>query len=212
MIREVESIFEILKKDIIRCHYYWNLHNQFFEKGESRINIINKTVPSFFIMLKYLIEDYLTLELSRLTDQVVKGKNMNLSFYYLLDQLKNEITEELQKILSDLLKKLSSTTKQFRNLRNKIVAHRDLEFIKRDEGYIFPTNDVESTLTIINKFMNEVELKLYNKQTFYNSLVTQVHNDGQTLMIGLAKSLAYDELVKQQLVQPDFWEYFGKIY
>jgi hypothetical protein len=206
MFREIDTVFTILKKDIIQCHYYWNIHNQLFENGGTRVEIINKTVPSFFIFLKYLLEDYMTLELSRITDQVEKGKNMNLSFYYLFDLIKNESNVELQQRLLKILEELSSTTKQLRSLRNKTIAHRDLDFSIKDEGYIFPSNEVESALTIINNFMNEIELKLYNKTTYYHNLVTQLHNDGQALIIELAKSVAYAELVKQQLVPPDLWK------
>jgi hypothetical protein len=130
MNNETESVFEILKSEVTRCHYYWIIYRQLFGTNENRINLINQTTPSFFSMFQDLFLDYITLELSKLTDPAVMGKYKNLTFYYLFDLLHNEISEEFSIRLKIVLDDLSLLTESFRNRRNKIVAHRDLSSVE----------------------------------------------------------------------------------
>jgi len=209
---DTKLIFDKLKYEVTRCHYYWILYRQLFGTNETRLEIINKTTPSFFVMYQDMFFDYITLELSKLTDPADFGKYKNLSFYYLLELLQGEISEEFNKMLKDILDELKSVTILFRNRRNKLVAHRDLETIGKKNEYGISRQSVEDALTVVGKYLNEIDSHFFNTTTMYKEFITDLKDDGTALLINLAKSLAYDDLVKQKKINSRFWEDYGKVF
>lgn len=212
MNKETESVFEILKYDVTKCHYYWILYRQLFGTNENRIHLINQTTPSFFAMFQDLFLDYITLELSKLTDPAEMGKYKNLTLYYLLDLLHSEISEEFHNSLKSVLDELSSLTEHFRNRRNKLVAHRDLSSVEQNEEYLFSRQKVEDALIVVRKYLNEIESHFYNKHTLYNEFIPLLNDDGTAMLINMAKSIAYDDLVKKEILQPRLWEKYSKVF
>lgn len=94
---ETKEVFDKLKYEVTHCYYYWIVYKQLLGTNESRIELINKTTPSFFILFQDLFLDYITLQISKLTDPADYGKFKNFSFYYLFELLKEEIPDEFYK-------------------------------------------------------------------------------------------------------------------
>jgi hypothetical protein len=207
-----KEIFNLLKSEVTRLHYYWIVYRQILGASENRIHIVNKTTPSFFILYQDLMIEYITLELSKLTDPINFGKNKNLSFYYLLEQIKDAVATEFNDRLIAILNKLKSSTELFRKRRNKIVAHNDVNYVFQKDTFGISRQNVEEALKDVREFMNEIELHYFNNQTLYEEFITNPASDGIALLIRLSKSLAYDELVKQQKISRDLWEDYGKVY
>lgn len=207
-----KGIFEQLKSEVTRLHYYWIVYRQILGASENRIHIVNKTTPSFFILYQDLMIEYITLELSKLTDPINFGKNKNLSFYYLVEQIKDKVAIEFHERLIEILDKLKLATELFRKRRNKIVAHNDVKSVFQKVKFGISRQNVEESLKVVREFMNEIELHFFNKQTLYEEFITDPDSDGIALLISLSKSLAYDELVKQQKISLDLWEDYGKVY
>ncbi len=212
MNENTKVIFDKLKYEVTRCHYYWILYRQLLGTNEDRIEIINKTTPSFFLMFQDMFFDYITLELSKLTDPAQTGAYKNLSFYYLLELLQDDINEELNKKLSDILDELKTVTVLFRNRRNKLVAHRDLESVTKKDEYGISRQSVEDALDAVRKYLNEIESYFFNNVTMFREFITDLKDDGTALLINLSKSLAYDDLTKQKIIPPRIWEKYGKIF
>lgn len=212
MKENTKDVFDKIKSEVTRCHFYWIIYRQLLGTNENRIHIINKTTPSFFIMFQDLLFDYITLELSKLTDPADFGKNKNLSFYYLLEQLRSEITEEFNSKLFAILDELKSVTELFRNRRNKLVAHRDVQSITHKDNYSISRQSVEDALTVVREYMNEIDGHFFNNQTLYRETITDLKDDGIALLINLAKSLAYDDLVKKNQIPILLWEQYGNVF
>ena len=206
-----KEIFDKLKYEVTRCHYYWIIYRQLLGTNESRIELINKTTPSFFILSQDLFLDYITLQISRLTDPVDYGKFKNFSFYYLFELLKVEIPDDFIKKLSSILEKLQANSSLFRNRRNKFVAHRDLDSINNKSEYGIARQNVEDVLKIIREYLNEIDFHFFNTTTPYEEFITDLKDDGTALLVRLAKSLAYDDLVQQKKIERRLWENFSKI-
>lgn len=207
-----KELFDKLKSEIIRLHYYWIIYRQILGTNENRIQIINKTSPSFFILFQDLMLEYITLELSRLTDRSEFGKNKNLSFYYLLHQIEEDISKDFYTRLNEVLEDLKEANELFRHRRNKIVAHRDVKAVLGNNKFGISRQNVEDALKIIREYMNEIEFYFFDKQTLYEEFITDFKDDGNSLLIRLTKSIAYDDLVKQQKISQDLWENYGKLY
>jgi len=209
---ETKVIFEKLKSEIIRCHYYWILYRQLAGTNEGRIEIINKTTPSFFLMFQDLFFDYITLELSKLTDPAESGNFKNLILFYLLELLRLEVDDNFSIKIEMILKELTSETEFFRDRRNKKVAHRDLTSDEQKEKFGISRQRVENALLLVRKFMNTIEQHYFSSETKYREFITDLSDDGTALLINLAKSLAYDDLVKQQNISISLWEKYGKVF
>lgn len=206
-----KEIFEQLKYEVTRLHYYWIIYRQILGANENRIHIVNKTNPSFFILYQDLMIEYLTLELSKLTDPPYFGKNENLSFYYLLEHIKEEIPIEFYNKINQVLRKLKQVTDLFRKRRNKIVAHRDVNSVSLKNNLGISRHSVEDALKVVREYLNEIELHFFNSRTLYEEFITDFKDDGITLLVRLTKSLAYDELAKQHKIAYDLWENYGKL-
>lgn len=209
---ETKEVFDKLKYEVTRCHYYWIVYRQLLGTNESRIELINKTTPSFFILFQDLFLDYITLQISKLTDPADYGKFKNFSFYYLFELLKEESPDEFYKKLSSILEKLQVNSSLFRNRRNKIVAHRDLNSIDKKNEYGISRQSVEDALKIIRDYLNEIDYHFFNTTTLYEEFITDIKDDGTALLVRLAKSLAYDDLVQQKKIEIRLWESYTKIF
>jgi hypothetical protein len=64
----------------------------------------------------------------------------------------------------------------------------------------------------VRNYLNEIELHFYGKQTLYNEFIPLLNDDGTAVLINMAKSLVYDDLVKQQKIPFRLWESFGKVF
>lgn len=212
MKEDTKLVFEKLKYEIIRCHYYWILYRQLAGTNEGRIDIINKTTPSFFLMYQDLFFDYITLELSKLTDPAELRNFKNLSLFYLLELLKVEVDEKFFEKIEKILSKLIFETEFFRNRRNKKVAHRDLISADQTENFGISRQRVEDALSIVREFMNTIEIYFFNNETMYREFITDLKEDGVALLINLSKALAYDDLVKQQKIPIRLWEKYGNVF
>jgi hypothetical protein len=207
---ETKAIFDKLKDDVTHCHGYWNLYCQVFATNENRINIINSTNPRFFIMFQKLIIDFITLELSKYTDPAESGKFKNLSPSHLLELLKTKIEKPLYDKLSCILKRLKESTLVFRYRRNKQVAHKDLLTFQQNDEYSLSQKNIEDALLLVREFLNEIDQYFNDSVTDYQKTIGL--DDGTDLIVNLAKSLAYDDLVKQQKIPYQLWESYGEVF
>ena len=215
MNEETKILFEELKKEVTWCHYYWIIYRQIYGTNESRIKIINKTTPSVFVIIQNLFNDYITLEISKLTDPAKIGKHNNLSFSYLLLMLEGQMNNNKYKELQNKLDLLILHSQKFRDRRNKLVTHKDLLTVINEginQQHSFSRKDVEDTLKLVREFLNEIELHFYNSQTLYEEFITDLADDGTALLIILAKSLAYDDLTKKPTIPERLWENYGKVF
>lgn len=209
---ETKKVFDKLKYEVTRCHYYWIVYRQLLGTNESRIELINKTTPSFFILFQDLFLDYITLQISKLTDPVDYRKFKNFSFYYLFELLKEEIPDDFNKKLSSILEKLQANSSLFRNRRNKFVAHRDLDSINNKSEYGIARQNIEDVFKIIREYLNEIDFHFFNTTTLYEEFITDLKDDGTALLVRLAKSMAYDDLVQQKKIDVRLWENYSKIF
>jgi len=214
MNKETKDVFDKIKNEVIYCHYHWQTYRQLFGTNESRIKIMNDTTPSVFLILQDLFMDNITLAISKLIDHAETKGNKNLSLYLLLDLLENEIDVSSREKLIALIEQLKGIIKIFRDRRNKLIAHLDLKTaigVKVEDKYLISRKNVEDALAIISKFLNEIELYFFDGESMYDEIIGFIGDDGTSLLINMAKAIAYDELVNQKIITENLWQKYGQV-
>lgn len=84
--------------------------------------------------------------------------------------------------------------------------------VDQKEEFGISRQRVENALLLVREFMNTIEIHFFDNGTMYREFITDLKNDGTALLINLAKSLAYDDLVKQKKISLNLWESYGRVF
>jgi predicted ribosome quality control (RQC) complex YloA/Tae2 family protein len=125
----IKEIYEKLKEEIIWLHGRWTLFTQLFAKSDKRINLLNECASSFFHAIEGVRVGDVMLSLCKITDpantRTRAGNFDNMSLKQLQQRLEAE-EPQLTHRLQNLLNKLDDKCKDFREWRNKSLAHSGL--------------------------------------------------------------------------------------
>ena len=137
----------------------WHEYVLLFGAGESRIDVLNKTAPSFFRLIHDSLFEDVLLNIARLTDAERVGSSggrETLTLQRLPSLVNPAIRAEVQTQLTALMTK----TKFARDWRHRLLAHRDLR-LALDEGAtpLTPANrrEVRESLEAVANLLNAVE-------------------------------------------------------
>ena len=144
---------------------------------------MNKHSPEFFGSLHDILLHDIVLSIGRLTDPASSGKEKdNASLKMLLKRTKNEIGKKAESDLKDALKELSAKSQKIRDLRNKLIAHSDLN-IKLGKNEPLPgvsRSEIEDILQLIREIFNLLEGYFVSGKTVFNDYM--VMNDAEFLI------------------------------
>jgi hypothetical protein len=214
MNEETRLVFDQIKRELTVIHYRWTLYLQIFGTNPDRINIANRTASNVFAELQWLLIDYMVLALSKLTDPASMRRIGNLSFAYLIDSIRSQGASELASELEGMLKELCGKCEEFRQIRNKRIAHNDLVVALDDGTSPLPgvsREQVEQVLESARAIANKVELFFRESQTIYQDVIIPLTNDGRALLIWLQKGLAYKALEDAQAIPYGKWREIADI-
>lgn len=110
----------------------WTIFRELFEHGGDRIDLLNRTAPNFFYFLHKLLYEDAMLHLSRLTDPPETYRKANLT----VRQLDGLIADpNLKGSVEGAIKDLVITCKFARDIRNRRLAHTDLNSTRSGDPY-----------------------------------------------------------------------------
>lgn len=66
-------------------------------------------------------------------------------------------------------------------------------------------------MSIFRDILNTIEGYYLKSETRFEEISSYSVDDIIALLISLTKSLAYDDLVKKNIIDPNIWEKFGRI-
>ncbi len=210
----LKSVFERAKEELTHLNYRWVMYVQLFGENSHRIELINKTSSNLLMEFQWLVIDNMILSLSKFTDPAKMCGNFNLSFPYLAQEIEKNDTNNIVPQLEEILTELKESVKNFREIRNKRIAHTDLAVSLDSEDSPLPgvsRADVKLALKLAGDFLNKIELTYFNSQTAYSMVILPLTNDGRSLLIRLQKSLAYDLLEDKGIVERRKWCELGNI-
>jgi hypothetical protein len=150
--------FAELWQEVAHLHAKWLEYVELFGSKPSRIDLLNRAAPAFFRTVQDVFWEDMLLHLSRLTDPPRSGeKRANLTVKNLPDLINDP---ETRLVVAALVEQLVGKTVFCRDLRNRHIAHRDLELAISE-----PTNplnsgsrkQVDEALKVLSSILNVVQ-------------------------------------------------------
>ena len=133
----------------------------------------------------------IVLSVSKLTDPATMKDNKNISIGYMIKVISESGNVELSNELTDHLEELKVITKKFKTLRNKEIAHSDLDFERREKSIQMSpilATDIDVALDKISEIMNRVDNVYYGNTTFYNDVILSSKSNVYTLIKTLERA------------------------
>jgi hypothetical protein len=189
---EMNKHQEIVEAFCKECMWAWVAYEQYlklFEKGEARLNLLDKVASRFFGDLNTIMIGYLLTQICKLTDPAKTLGNPNLTTNYLVEYLPwpPDVKEELLKISL----KLVSFRKYIVDARNKILSHNDLTtIVKGNTLGAFPAGEEKVFWDNLQNFVS-IAYGHYFGNIYPINAVSQY--DADDLIEALKKSIDYDE-------------------
>lgn len=119
--RAVENRYYILR-------LYWRLYQSFFCANSERVDLLNYASRMTAWALEQALFDQVVLHLCRLLDPAESrgGRDQNLSFRRLAVHVES-LAKKSAKSFSELVEKAEQAAKEVRDIRNRRIAHLDLD-------------------------------------------------------------------------------------
>jgi hypothetical protein len=189
MNNQCRQLFDALKLEVTDLHLRWVIYRQLYASSEAAIDLLNRSGSNVFYLLQFLLLDDCSLRLSKLTDPPSQGKFKNLSIKKLVDTLiKSDSAFPRGEVLK-LFERLKERCDKFRQLRNKRIAHSDLDHTLMIATTPLPgisREDIEKALESLSDILNAIEYHYFNSQTLYAEVIVPHHADGNKLLRLLA--------------------------
>ncbi|MHC0044936.1 AbiU2 domain-containing protein [Vibrio campbellii] len=186
---EVLEIFNKLKNEVTDMHYRWSLYREVFAGGAEQVELLNLSGSNFFYYVQHMMLDQMALSFSKLTDpnqtRVRKQLIENLSLKQMHAYASKTNNTELLELIVPVYDELSNNCEKFRLLRNKRIAHGDLEHAMHLAEKPLPGISrayVETALEILRRYLNIIELHYFDSETAYDALIAPEGSGGTRLI------------------------------
>jgi AbiU2 len=200
----VAEVFEELRKEIIWLHARWILYNQLYGKSEKRVDLLNESAGTFFYVVQETFLADVHIALSKLSDPAATGRFDNLSLEQLQIRIDAERVSDLSNKTRPLLAAFRARCAPFRELRNKTLAHYDLDTALQRAIPLPPTSRemVNGALETLRGYMNAIEGHYEDSETAYDYFVMHA-SDGDSVAHLLKAGLRYDQLCREEVISWD---------
>ena len=201
-----------LWNDISILHLNWTYYTQLFATDEASILLMNTVAPSFFSMVDRTLRADNLLRICRITDPSFSNFNEtmeNASLPRLVARTAEFLPSEVHQEVKELLSQLDLQRQPLRDLRNKRLAHSDLDEVLKLRTEPLPgisPRQVEDLIALITKTFSLVEGHFLDSETGFAAI--KPSQPVGTILWTLRNSLKYKEV--KQLVLKDHLEIHAK--
>ncbi|MBI4492695.1 MAG: hypothetical protein HY690_07900 [Chloroflexi bacterium] len=116
-----------LWRDLAHLHYNWKNYRALYGSSPETIELLNSTASTFFALLDGILFHDIVLAIARLQDPPRSVGRDNASLARLVALLERHVEPSLYTAWSDQLRAIQTYCEPLRTIRNRIVAHSDLE-------------------------------------------------------------------------------------
>jgi hypothetical protein len=200
----IRELWASLSADVVWLHGRWIIYRQLFGTNEARVQLLNETAGTLTWILQQLLLHDVQISLSKLGDPAGSGSRTNLTLRTLLAGLEAAGELEIAAKVMPLLDAFDESCEKLRHRRNKWIAHSDLatKLISRATPLSGPSREeIEAALKALRNVMNAVELHYTESQIAYEHFV--MNQDGEHLILALARAKCYRELVTEGAIPRD---------
>lgn len=179
------KIFDTLKVEITDLHLRWVIYRQLYASSNEAVELLNASGSNVFYLLQFLLLDDCALKLSKLTDPPTQGKFENLSVHQLVNAIVDSDGAFPRAEMEGILKTLNARCEGFRTIRNKRIAHADLNHALRvvEEPLLgISREDVELALETVREAINCIESHYFQSETLYQEVIIPYSGDGNKLL------------------------------
>jgi hypothetical protein len=174
----------------LRCA--WGIFKDFSLDAEENIALANRTSPKFFRRIQCILFEHLIISVARFSDPQMQGKNRNLTFS---DLFENDKVPQIET--------LKEKAKNIRDIRNKIIAHLDLDCGLNPD--LLPNKGIIREIRECIELIDEIMEAAWQKWT--NGSCPTFLPESIEILNSLKKAEAYDRLEKKGAVPENFWNY-----
>jgi hypothetical protein len=164
---ELGSVYSDLWQQVAELHLKWSEYVVLFGTKESRVELLNDTIPSFARMVQDSFWEDVLLHIARLTDPPRSAGRRNLSAQTIIPLVSHPDTRaRLEAQLADVL----TATAFCRDWRNRRIAHRDLNLaLERGAEPLQSASrlKVVAALEALAKLLNIVSVHYLDSTTFF---------------------------------------------
>lgn len=203
--------YAALWQEVAWLHMKWAEFGELYSTKASRVDLLNKTAPTFFRIVQDIFFEDLLLHICRLTDpptSVGQIDRENLTICALPGLIEDSATKEAVTALVQIARQ---NTAFARDWRNRHIAHRDLDLaLQRTPATPLATatrTHVSNALNSIANVMNAAEAHYLDSETHFPAASTMQGASSllHVLDDGLrAQSAREERLRRGQIAKQDY--------
>ena len=172
------------------CHLNLSMaaYSQLYSSKEV-LEILNSSARRFFSLLQSWLPWTIYLQIGRLTDPAQSGTRSglrsNASFVGFVKVLRDAGETAAADALDKDYKALEPDVQKIRNIRNRMLAHADLQTVLRKESPLpdISHEELEALVDKIGKTYNRIDARFRGKQTNFEGMGTSTGVDALTAFL-----------------------------
>ncbi len=204
---EIREEFEWIDREVLWLHGKWTIYCQLFLQSQTRRNLLKRSGGACFYTFQQALLEAIQLSLAKLTDPPKGRANLSLESLQQriaeLEERRSEKSDEkLSERLMEILGRLKVKCKTIRKLRNKHLAHSDLETaLKRGANLKGVSQEtIEDALGVSREYVNTIQQHYLGTSTRYG-ILENFSEDANALIAVMSQGanfqIRFPELVKE---------------
>ena len=185
------DVLDRLTQDLIWAYYDVDEYVVLFGENPGQRHLMMHTASHFFRVLHRYYWDRFTMYISRITDFPRTKQNDNLSIVRAKTLFPGVIVD--RDAIDQDVEAITTRAKNFRSIRDKTLAHRDLETALDGSTQMQPLalEDVVAILEANGRILNHFHLALHDTTLSWHTIKT---DSAETLLFWLREGAVYAEM------------------
>lgn len=196
------ELFYEISTSVAHLHMNWKNYRSLFGTSPERVELLNWAASTFFGLLDGILLHDIVLAIARLTDPAQTGSYINASLERLVEVLEPTLDSSMVNSLKEKLDELDTLCEPIRKMRNKALAHTDLDTALSYHSDPLPGISrayVEDVLKQIRDFLNILD------EGFSRSVAAYEHTfllfGAEHLIFRLESAREHEEYQKREFEQ-----------
>jgi hypothetical protein len=184
--------FYYCRQQFLEVTFLWDVCETLFGRKE-RVELLNATIDVLAVYIKNQFLNGVALGVARLLDPPSQGKLENLTLSRVCDSCPIELRERATILLAEI----RAESEAMREIRNKLIAHNDLEHATRKlEPIVYGTRDKITNL--LRKFLalfNIIDLHYLKQST---SIIPLGNDSARGMLVNLHYGLSVRPKIRDE--------------
>jgi hypothetical protein len=196
------EIFHELRTSVVHLHVNWRSHRSLFRTSRERIEVLNWAASGFFALLDGILLDAVMLAIARLTDPPKSAGKYNACLARLIEMLEPSAEKAFADGLQSKLEQLQEHCEPVRQIRNRVLAHRDLDTVLQYHPDPLPGISqayIDKVLEEIGQLLGDIEKHFRGSPTEYRYVISP--GDAESLILALESAREHEKCRQRELNQ-----------